>query len=372
MSLEGHVEIVLPQDPAGSAQVRLAEPADVTGLLSGRGGEDVVKLIPALYALCGTAHAAAACAALESASGFRPDDQTRRTRTCLVLMERIREHILRVTLDWPAFIGEAPDRNTARAAMPLLAGLKAVIDPHREAFLPGAATVFDAHGACEVIDQAERLIGDQIFNETPQGWLGRGGPSAIGQWAKTRTTIASRVIDELSSGRGKDLGAVEPVYLSEFESSHSIAPEGRGSDPCPETSPLDRRRSHPFLASSGKPSVMDRHIARLIDLAATLLELRRMVLDRTVEPHMPGPVRSEGIGMVETARGRLTHQVSMHRGAVKTYRIVSPTRWNFAAGGIAERCLNTLRGAAPDDRVTCASLIVAAIDPCVAHSVRGH
>ena len=366
MGLEGHVEIVLPQDRDLPVEVRLTEPADISSLLTGRTPAEVLGMVPALYSLCGTAHSAAAAFALESAGAVEADSETVRIRTCLVLMERAREHLLRIALDWPKLIGEPPNNGIARLAMRLLPDLRSALDPEGQVFRSGFARSVSKGGADDVIGTAKTLAEQHVYGENLPVWQARQTQNDMDAWTKAGDTVAARLIAAIDKRFGRELAAIPAVFLPDALPVAAPVAEERIA----ETTPLGRHRAHPVL-EAGNPSLSKRYLARLVDLAATLSELE--LLNTRPESVLPsGKSTTPGYGYVETARGRLIHIVVLRGGRVDSYRILSPTRWNFSENGIAFRCLEALPDCDDTARIELADLVVGAIDPCVSHRVRIH
>lgn len=368
MSVEGHVDIVLPRDPDKKVQVALKEPANVSRLLSGRTATEVIAIVPSLFSLCGTAHAAAAAAALESAARHEADDVTTALRLSLVLMERVREHLLRIALDWPLLLGEAPDIKTAQSAMSLLSEFRSALDPDGAVFLYPQAKAADRDVARTLIATAVAIAESRIFREELPIWQIRQDQASLKKWAASGDAVAARLLSMLLARDVEWSGIGSPRYLNDFETIEPV----ETADVVPETSPLERRRNHRLLALAQTPTLATRYLARLVDLSETLKELQ----DLFAENHRFLISRKgdcpRGVGFAETARGRLTHIAKLQDGVVEDYRIISPTRWNFAARGVASRCLGKLPGGSDEARIEQAGLVIGAIDPCVGHTVRIH
>ncbi|WP_269585414.1 nickel-dependent hydrogenase large subunit [Roseibium sp. Sym1] len=368
MSLEGHVDIVLPRDPDNPVQVALKEPANVSRLLSGRTAAEVIRIVPSLFSLCGTAHAAAAAAALESAAGRVADRDTMALRECLVLMERVREHLLRIALDWPLLASEAPDIKTAQSAMSLLSELRNALDPEDVVFLDPKAKAGDRDTGRTLVASAVAIAESRIFQEELSAWRNRRDQTSLGTWAASGKTVAARLLGALLAFDAKWPGTGAPQFLNDFEMIEPV----EKADFVPETSPLERRRDHPLLACGREPTLATRYLARLVDLSETLKELQDLFAENhrfLISRRRKCP---RGVGFAETARGRLTHVAKLRDGMVEDYRIISPTRWNFADRGVASRCLGMLSGGSDEERIERAGLVIGAIDPCVRHTVRIH
>jgi hypothetical protein len=68
-----------------------------------------------------------------------------------------------------------------------------------------------------------------------------------------------------------------------------------------------------------------------------------------------------GIGWARTARGTLLHLARIERDRVTAYRILPPTRWNAAPGGIIAAAL---QGLAQTQAPRCAEQLLLLLDPC--------
>ncbi len=369
MIREGHVEIVLPRSPDGDVAVSLNEPLDAVRLLSGRTPVEAARLVPALYTLCGTAQASASVAALEAATDTESGTVTSRLRDALVSMERLREHVLRIALDWPRHLSLEPDRHLARSAMSLLPDFRAAVDPDGQLFLPGGhAGDWNCGRALKVVERAETLVEGALFGEPATNWLDRHSARDLVDWCLSGPGIARRFVKALLKGELPDCTDEDLVFLSVLV---DVDPEdllSREDSPVPETSVLERRREHPMLTTEGLPGLSRRFLARLVDLALSLAEVRAALMGAD---GFSGSGRSvAGWGQAETARGRLMHRAVVRDGRVSDYLILSPTRWNFAGEGVAARCLRSMSGTSETERLTAANLVVSAVDPCVAHRVR--
>lgn len=106
-----------------------------------------------------------------------------------------------------------------------------------------------------------------------------------------------------------------------------------------------------MLAAEG-PTLFARLIARLADCL--------LALAGAPEPELPAPA---GVGLAYAARGLLAHGARLQAGRVAAYRVVSPSAWNLAPGGLLERALATLPAGAEGARL--APLLVSAVNPCV-------
>ncbi len=190
--------------------VRLAEAPAVAPALIGRTPEQAVALVGPVHSLCAHAHVEAAERAIAAASNVALPEARSAVLSAATRAEAIREQGMRIALDWPGLIGEAPDMAAASGWM------RAGDDAARR-----------------------RAIGP-LLGMAGADWL-RGD---IRAWLAAATTMPARVI----------------AGMTRFDEA-GIA-DGR------EVSPWMRHRGAPMLAAV--PALAARFLARLLDLVAAV------------------------------------------------------------------------------------------------------
>lgn len=385
MDLEGRVTIDLSRLPGGPAQVSYVQPGDIGRVLCGRTPDEALRLVPALYSVCGTAQAHAAVTALERALGQSPSPRTLAARQALTAMETLREHALRIALDWPAFVAAPARPERMRPVMRLVPDLSGALFGRQPAFALGREAVGHVAAVEAVIDMAEAVLVDEIFGEPLSCWRSRRGEGELLDWACRAATLAGRLVAQVAAAGWQGAGAVPPApvtgpsmarmrdWLTSGRDSAVIFPPA-GSEDIPETTLLTRRADDPLLAGLAGGGLAARLVARLVELAHLPDEMRRAITEPDNGLPAPAPASGDGFGFaaVEAARGLLIHAVGLREGRIGHYGILPPTRWNFDPDGVAKRCLSGLRSADDAVRLRQAQLIVNAIDPCVGHEVRLH
>ncbi len=374
-AMEGRVIIDLPR--GAPAEVSFTEPGDIGGLLCGRKPEEALALVPLVYALCGTAQSQAAVTALENALGVAASSRSRAARDALTAMETLREHSLRIALDWPGFLELPPQAERLRPVMELLPALTAALFGGQAPFALGAEAAPDKAAALRVIDAAEVLLVREVFGEPLDRWRARRGWDGLRSWAREGGSLAGRLLTTVIEAGWRDAGAVaaRPLAVPAAEDLRAWLTRGdelplAAGAALPETTPFSRNLGDPLLAGLESGGLAARLTARLVELARLPAALRALVEGETIAS--PQASRSDGFGFaaVEAARGLLIHAAELRDGAVARYRILPPTRWNFDAAGIARRCLCELAAGDAAARRRQAELLVNAVDPCVRHEVR--
>ncbi|HRY07386.1 MAG TPA: hypothetical protein P5114_09710 [Hyphomicrobiaceae bacterium] len=387
MNLEGRVLIDITRGEKPSVQVSYSQPGDVTRVLEGKTPAAVLATIPVLFSLCAKAQSHAARLALDAAEGRTRAVRERAILQSLTEMESLRENTLRIALDWPRLLGEPADPSSLKALMRLVpdlgAALQAVEASRHEVGIP----LFALNAAFGVISRAEAHLVATIFGEPIVDWKARGDVDAVASWSAARHTVAARLLDRIRTRGQSAAGAITLRPLAPLQAASVRTWLGEASSdmssgrfpledptPVPETTLLARHWGDPRLGtmpgSRPGPGLWARLTARLIELSQ-LPQRMRNLLNGYLEPSS-GLVLGEGCGMSEiaAARGTLVHAASIENGYITRYRVLSPTRWNFDAGGVAARTVSRIVAEHGAEAGSLSELMVNAVDPCVAYSVR--
>jgi uptake hydrogenase large subunit len=399
--------IEIERIPSGGAKVRISSSRrlDACRLLIGRPALEAPRLASVIFGVCGMAQGAASVSAIEDALGCEAAEEVRLAREVIVMAETVREHVLRVVLDWSRWLGEAPEADQAA-----LAGLKDVAGaPGRLcAALFGGASPFEMGAKLEptwpviacIVDDMESVVRRVVFGVSPTAWSSECSGSAgegLECWAACGTTVAARMVAEVAVRDWLSIGHVEPHFLPGLERealltrllsseapSFVAAPEWNNA-PC-ETGALAREYAGGLVNSvvgCWGAGLLARLIARLAETARSVAGIRGK-LERIKALSFPLGVGARnpsevamydgdarlGAAQVQAARGLLVHAVELHGGRVRRYWIVAPTEWNFHPKGVASQALTGLYAANEAELRRQAELVVYAIDPCVACDLR--
>ncbi|MGE4278829.1 MAG: nickel-dependent hydrogenase large subunit [Magnetospirillum sp.] len=126
-------------------------------------------------------------------------------------------------------------------------------------------------------------------------------------------------------------------------------------------------------------SVQARVVTRLVELAKLVIAMENWA--KQIRPgeaiceEAPLPLHGQGLGLVEAARGALSHHLEMDGGRIRDYAIIAPTTWNFSPrdqAGNPGPLEQALQGAPVLDGETtpvAVQHIVRSFDPCMACTV---
>ncbi|MFG1379485.1 nickel-dependent hydrogenase large subunit [Xanthobacter autotrophicus] len=285
---------------------------DPAQALVGRTPEEAARLAPLVFNLCGAAHGFAAATALGLPAAA--DDAA-------MARETVRDHALAMLHTWPQALGEPPDR----AALGLLAR-------------PNGGDAFTT-----------ALVGEGAA-------LSSFSPAELDAWLREAPTATVRLLARIRRDIDPAEGRAGLPELTVQDVAAALGPaRASGAGALRETGALGRVARTPLVAAllAGEgPSLFVRLLARLVDCLTAL---------------KPAPLATgalpPGLGIASAARGLLGHGARVEAGRVAAYRILSPSAWNLAPGGLLERAFAALTPG-PSARWL-APLLVSAINPCV-------
>lgn len=140
--------------------------------------------------------------------------------------------------------------------------------------------------------------------------------------------------------------------------------------------------AHPLalaLVKQGGSNVQNRVIGRMLELARVVPQMEQWARDlQAGEPYCQQgntPRESQGMGLVEAARGSLGHWLRVKHGRILNYQIVAPTTWNFSPrdesgtpGALEQALVDTPVSEDGRDSVNIQH-IVRSFDPCMVCTV---
>ena len=116
MSAEGTLAVRLAVEGGRIASVGIAStrPLRAARVLAGRAPDDVLRLAPLLFPVCGTAHGVACARALEDALGQTPDARSEVARDLACFCEAAVSHAWQLAIAWREAAGVPVDTASVR------------------------------------------------------------------------------------------------------------------------------------------------------------------------------------------------------------------------------------------------------------------
>ncbi len=379
MGIEGRLNIGLATnaDHVAAVSIDSTRPVRASRMFHGKGVVEVLKMLPMLFTICGTAQACAAVRACEQALAMSPAPGVETLRESLVRMETLREHMWRILLDWPGFLAEAPEHRGMAQMLELQRDYRQALMGEQDPFVLAAA----APGAEPQVPQAlaEKIAlvtGQAVFDMSPCEWLDIGNPEMLGQWASSGSTVAARLIDRILQSGWSDLGAcdikalpaLETGYIHRVLQDENFVAQPQWYGECRESTCLTRLESALLtrLQAGHGNGLLVRLVARLTEIAQLSVNLTPLPGKAIESP--PGEALKAGVGQVAAARGQLLHRVQLAGDVVTRYQILAPTEWNFHPEGVVARSLAGMHGDR-EQMESQARLLINAIDPCVGYEL---
>lgn len=381
MSDGGRLEIRLQRHGATvAAEIVQGRPTLPRKFLIGRHPDELVALLPKLFAVCSVAQGSAAAFACESASGVTVDRRRATRRRIAVALETAREHLFRLILGVADALGEAPAPRNLAGLRALAQGIRAIPGSddgwmlNTRRMLETVQALVEANFFRDDTDADPEVEADRFLH-----WVdARGSPFA---------RFVAGLVDSAVDGGGLpvtvlpelDPTAVAARMLGACGAEFAATPTWMDSPR--ETTPFARQRHAPLLVGLDRrfgDGIGTRLVARQVELCRLI---PRLFEDITLLDKDAGPVDAsamaqegrqedlgEGIGVaqVETARGRLIHAARIRDGRIADYRILAPTEWNFHPRGPVVARLSRLSGSEIEKQ---ARLWIDAFDPCVPYLV---
>jgi coenzyme F420-reducing hydrogenase alpha subunit len=311
--------------------------ADASKVFVGRTPAQAAQMVGMLYSLCARAQTVAALEALEQAQEITLAPQHTSARNVMRLAEMLSQTALRLCMDWPRLLRLPPEPVVVRACL----------------------------GAEAALERA-------LFADAP--WKTPGGASfspdvqaALDQIASLNSLIATTVLRDDGDGLAEQLRrAVSCVHLQSFG---ALSDEAKREDGA-----LIRRWNDARVREARDVyglGLRARLEARLADMTALLQEMAEVAQGLKSGKAFDQKVRDSGVGeaRVQTARGMLTHSVTVKDGLIAEYVIDAPTDVNFAPDGPVAMGLLGADATDSGTLMCAAELHVLAIDPCVRFAV---
>jgi hypothetical protein len=403
----------------GSLKVRpgLARPFNLVStrpdwvhqLTHGKAVSAVPTLLATLFNLCGQAHRLCAELAIQAARGDTsplPDASQRSLQA-----ETLREHLRRMTLDWPlqlAASAESRARFQAAAHQALRACPAAAtgtapltrptsptppVSPAPSA--PPISTTPPALPALFAPPMLPTLHASEDAQDAPLlNWLDKqllGGPARqwldgweqsphawMSHWCATTPLWLPELLHSAKAAADVQMPGMRPLHVhaspqdlmalaGQLQASPSFTRQPYWQDQCAETGPWTRLN---------QPNP-ERFNTPWLRLGARLAELVRLSLPEEKERSgshwlQTGSVamdQNTGLAWVEMARGLLVHVIQLDghepNARVQLCRVLAPTEWNFHPHGAVARQLENLPlHLTPPIEPTIRALMTA-FDPCV-------
>lgn len=389
-AIEGQLNIDLYPNKIAQARVEISSsrPLQASRVMIGKTPEEVLKVLPLMYNVCGVAQARTSLKAIQSNLSLSEPRNAEAARDMLVLVETAREHLFRILIDWPALFKLEQDQSQLPLLGRLIKEFKMALFANGDAFSLGSQLQPDGQLIRQLIDQLENTLQQAIYHQPTEQWLQINDIDTLYSWSKghdsTATNSLSIICDHGWTSQGfSRLDSLpeldENELMQRFNDSTAeqfiAQPEWHGQQY--ETTTLSRQMDQPLIQSLAQEfhnTLITRWVARLLELARIPTQLRQLLADiESADSVVTNSTNSNsGLAQTEAARGRLIHRVEIDNDLVSQYQILAPTEWNFHPQGLIAHSLGNLTSKDPELLQKLARLMINVIDPCVGYELKVH
>jgi hypothetical protein len=379
---EGELQITLDVEAEQPVRIKSTRPLQVSQLFIGNSIDQVAETVPLLYNVCATAQTHASLLALNRAGGWPINRQVEIARAILMFTETIREHLLRISIDWPELYDDRLDTTVLPSISRLLPGMTNCLFDPAGAFSNHSALALNRASLQMMLGKIDELIEKQICTIPIQHWLSIKHVEDLTEWARRGKTLAARAVEYVLQQGWGGFGQCPVAALPTLHSDQLLAvlrsdqaaefvqaPTWQGQ--VYETGVFTRQQSEPLVqALSAKygNGLLPRMIARLVELVS-LPDRLRLLIDRLEADDRNRVCPTDGLAQVEAARGHLVHYAEVKDDRVTDYRILAPTEWNFHSQGVMAQSLQQLLQDTDQQQEQVARCLINAIDPCVGYKL---
>lgn len=378
---EGSLQIILDSS-AQAVHIKSTRPLQVSQLFVSKTVEQVGDMVPLLYNVCSTAQTHASLLALNRAMAQPLDQHIEIARAMLVLTENVREHLFRISIDWPDLFGISLDSKVLPAISQLLPNMTNCLFDPAGAFKNTSSLAFNTGALQMMLRTIEQLIEQLVCGCPTQQWLTLNNVDDVTAWARKQQTLGASAINHVIQQGWSGFGQSPVSALPKFSADELIqklksdsaqlfiqAPTLEGE--VYETTAFTRQHFHHLVQSlmgEFANGLLPRMMARLVELV--LLPSRIEALSARLDAdHRSRSFPEDGLAQVEAARGRLVHYAEVENDRVTDYSILAPTEWNFHPRGVMTLSLQQLLRDSKQQQEQLARCLINAIDPCVGYEL---
>ncbi|MEG2029263.1 MAG: nickel-dependent hydrogenase large subunit [Janthinobacterium sp.] len=322
-------------------------------LLRGQPAHMAGVRLPQLYALCGQSHRITASLAIDAALGLRSGATPEECDS--LRLETAREHVRRIWLDWPRWLGGVDGAAHMRhlLACPWLSPAQAgdALAWLEDSVLQGPARAWLA-----------------CWQRDPAGWLG--------DWAARTDSLPAQLLRAVECEAALlPCGAPPLLVHGDVAALRRLARALAGDAGFAQLPVCDGQVRETGVASRLAHAWRAAPSTLWLRLGSRIAELAELALAGHGEAASPLALGALDLGQgcalawSEMARGLLLHWVRLEqrdgKAVIGDYRVVAPTEWNFHPRGAVAQSLAGMAPVANARDWRQLGILAAAYDPCI-------
>ncbi len=361
-------------------------PVTLSKTFIGKSIEDVLDIIPLIYNVCGIAHSKAGLLATESSLGLSFNPKMEMAREIILLSENLRENLLRVLLDWPIMFGSNINQNSLQLVSKLSATIRDALFFNGKAFNLNSQLEINREQLETSVSNIRQCIEEHIFGLSLTEWNRIVDFDEVLSWSGSSNQIAATsvkyIIDNdwsnaCVSDSQKLPNFVHQLLINKLTSTGAdkfiYKPDWEGVQY--ETTSFSKNINNPLIKQLNEKfgnGLLTRWVARLTEIERLVLSIEKLIFElfSNQNNYQFDNNSSNGLAIVDAARGRLVHYLELKGRIVKDYKILAPTEWNFHPKGVVYQSLITLLNSVHKNKRQLIEMFISTVDPCVSYNLR--
>lgn len=383
---EASVSFEMQDDLVAFATIAFPHFRGMEAILEGKNALDALVITPRVCGICGHAHLMATVRAIEDAyknagHEIHLSQKVEKIREFTLVMEMIQNHFkwiyLTIIPQLTKLIGSSKVQTPLKGAFGASLAAKAIATfagqwPHSSYMVPGGVTCdptnIDVLKAQSYLDELISFFEKESLGTSLETFLSFESCREFNDLQSDISFIENALIEAHMDKKGFSYDRfvvvgkhtftkpaklnktrffkIDPNYIESVDSysptEKSYAKNAQYRQKYYEAGPLARCISKKVsliqkMHRRFKDSAYSRVMARVVELAYLLQHVRGLIDSLEIdEPSCAASVdiskiTAEGVGIVEAPRGPLLHKISIEKGVIQTYSIITPTQFNIGS-----------------------------------------
>jgi uptake hydrogenase large subunit len=351
-----------------NVQIASSQITNIADIFINKNITQVLEIISCVFSVCSRAQLVSSLVACENATGVKINDDTKKYRMMSVKSETIKEHLIRIYLDWTKILQKKPQTNLAHDILKIHNELNLAID--NSIFTLSSQThKTKTNDIKKILNTFRKHLEKNIFQTDISFWLQIDNLQDLYVWTKHKNNTITQMIRFIltnniaSAGTStiKPLPTINENTIEDIINNKDFCRNPMINNECYETTTNTRTQSH--LLSDIKNhygnGILHRVVAIITEVALYWQNIATNTHITTIKRY-----KGYGIGITEAARGRLIHVTKIKDEKITNYKIISPTSWNFHPNGLLTNAVKKLNGDKKQLKQKI-KMLVYLFDPCV-------
>ncbi|SFV58821.1 Hydrogenase maturation factor HoxV/HupK [hydrothermal vent metagenome] len=384
MPIDGKIKIkvTVSSSVIKSIFITSSRPTHITQLFTEQSIQKVATTIDALYQLCNIAHRFAFLRLLDKCKVISLSKNEIMAYQLLLDLETIKEHCFSIATKWCINDNQIINKNIIE----LLATIKKInssLFSSDNTLSLNKKTIQSFSIIKPLIEKLEQQLTIAIIGNEFDAKTIFDNSSNFKHWIETKNSDCAIFLHNIQKYQFGDMGNINANFLpntvikklTNLLNNDNFISQPSYKDSCYETTPYARQSNHPLiqqLFDKYGSGVFTRASAQLLEIFELLKRIKTnytQIHNEDIYYKINTSANATAMVNIDAARGKLIHRLSIQGEKIKTYRILSPTQWNFHPQGVLKQMIKLIYFKDKQDLNDKIKLLVNAIDPCVGYVI---